>query len=214
MQVERAVVVIVVVLIPVRMFMVVIMVMVVIVPVFMLVRVAVSVVVVPVVVVLMERVRLEGSPLAERPADQALGRGQLDDPRIACKRVDRAGESRLHRFVDQEDDPGLLQHRGVGRTHVEAVMRRALAHDEVRLADTGHHRAHQGVHRPDGGDDRYRVAGRRRRRGGACEKRGCGQREVEASGYRREALHESASAKFAGNRGLIASRPWLVHWPA
>ncbi len=78
--------------------------------------------------------------------------GQLDHQRVVPEVGDRTGERDLLVFVDQEDDAGLGQRRGVGRAHAEGVRRLGTPNDQVRLAGAGHHRAHQRVHRLDRGD--------------------------------------------------------------
>ena len=79
----------------------------------MIVIVAVLVSVVTGFVVTMIMVILERAPLSQGPADQTRRPGQLDNPGTAGQGPDRADESCLHPFVDQENNRRFFKHRSV-----------------------------------------------------------------------------------------------------
>ena len=155
--------------------------------------VVLSLVAVTVVLVL-----LEGAAFAQRPPHQARRVGEPDHAGVPGERLHRAGERGLQRVADHEDDVGVLQRRRVGGAHGEGVRRRVAPDDQVRLADAGHHGAHQRMYRLDRGDDPHAVVACRRAGDGTAEERHCGEREWEASLYGRSPIHGRVSVIQAG----------------
>ena len=79
----------------------------------MIVIFAVRVPVVTGFVVTMIMVVLERSPLSQGPANQTLRMGQFDNPGIAGQGPDGPDESRLHPFVNQENNRRFFKHCSV-----------------------------------------------------------------------------------------------------
>ena len=143
-------------------------------------------------------VLLEGAALAQRTPYQSRRIDEPDHAGAAGKRLHRPGERGLHRVVDHEDDMGFFQCRRVGGAHGEGVRRRVPPDDQVRLADAGHHGAHQRMHRLDRGYDPQAVVACRRSGGRTGEKRSRSEHKGEASWYHCTSVHGRVSVNQAG----------------
>ena len=141
-----------------------------------------------VVIVLLER-----AAFPDGPVNHARHVEEPDHAGVPGERIDRAGQRGLQRVADHEDDIGVLQRRGVGGTHGEGMRRGGAADEQVRLADAGHHRAHQRMHRLDRGDDAHAVVSGDGAGGRAAEERRSGKREQGTPWCQRRTSHGLSS---------------------
>ncbi len=116
---------------------------------------------------------------ADRQQFQTLSLYQGHVP-VRSQAVQRPVQKRLQDFPGPEHNVRRFQSGRVGRSHRISMRRRIARHQQMRLANSGHDRRHQRVHRADRGDHRGAVGRRRRRRQGAGQKGGRQEGAAEA----------------------------------